>query len=136
MGGRSLSITTKIVLLVASVTCITALSIGVTSYESSKEILIQNELAILEGEAIFIRAKLEEEIDRLKQDLKFLSLTPPIQGLIRAGNNGGIDPHDNSTSQEWVKRLSNIFQGMLKSKPHYYQIRFISAVDKGQEVTL
>ncbi|MFB2893742.1 methyl-accepting chemotaxis protein [Aerosakkonemataceae cyanobacterium BLCC-F50] len=64
-------------------------------------------------------------IDISKADVLYLSQTPPIQGIVRAKDNQGIDPQDKSTYSEWVKRLNIIFVSFLEARPYYYQIKYL-----------
>ena len=64
----------------------------------------------------------------------FLSKTPPIQGIIRAGENNGIDPFDQTTLPIWKKRLEIIFSEMLNSYEHLSQVRYISTKNNGKEI--
>ncbi|XWK90683.1 MAG: methyl-accepting chemotaxis protein [Phormidium sp.] len=64
-------------------------------------------------------------IDISKADVLYLSQTPPIQGIVRAKDNQGIDPQDQSTYSEWVKRLNIIFVSFLEARPYYYQIKYL-----------
>lgn len=64
-------------------------------------------------------------IDISKADVLYLSQTPPIQGIVRSKENKGIDPVDQSTDAEWVKRLNIIFVSFLEARPYYYQIKYL-----------
>lgn len=71
-------------------------------------------------------------IKELESDLQFLSQVPPIQGIIRARENEGIDPLDQSTEGLWKNRLEAIFRTFLDSNATYYQLRYLD--ETGQEV--
>lgn len=73
-------------------------------------------------------------IDELERDVRLLSNVPPIQGIVRARANAGTDPVDGSSEALWRSRLESIFNGMLLSKPHYLQVRYIGAADGGLEL--
>jgi len=73
-----------------------------------------------------------EFLDGLNQDILFLSKTPPLQGIIRAKDKGGIDQQDNSSYDEWISRLQTIFVGTMEAKPYYYKLRYID--EDGDEV--
>ena len=49
-------------------------------------------------------------------DVAFLSQMPPIQGIIRARDNDGTDPVDESSYEDWTSRLEQIFLIMLMEK--------------------
>ncbi|MDJ0931399.1 hypothetical protein [Breoghania sp.] len=68
------------------------------------------------------------------RDLQTIMDTPPITGIMRAKDNAGIDPNDSSTTELWRARLAMIFQAVLRSRPEYFQFRFIGADDQGREI--
>ncbi|AMO67615.1 response regulator [Zhongshania aliphaticivorans] len=73
-------------------------------------------------------------IERLKRDTLFLAGTPPIQGIIRAKNNGGIDPQVNNATEVWEQRLQEIFSAYLEIQPGVQQVRYIGVADQGREL--
>lgn len=73
-------------------------------------------------------------IQELQRDVRMLESVPPIQGIIRSRAHGGVDPLDGSTEELWVSRLQVIYGGMLVSKPHYMQVRYIGLADGGLEL--
>ena len=76
---------------------------------------------------------LQNELLEWESDLRILQTIPPIQGIIRAARNDGIDPFDQSSLEDWRKRLESIFSGYIKSHDSAYQMRYISATD-GNEI--
>ncbi|MBE9227540.1 methyl-accepting chemotaxis protein [Phormidium sp. LEGE 05292] len=77
----------------------------------------------LEGENS--KKSINQLIDISKADVLYLSQTPPIQGIVRARENNDIDPLDQSTYSEWVKRLNIIFVSFLEARPYYYRIKYL-----------
>jgi PAS domain S-box-containing protein len=75
-------------------------------------------------------------IGQLEDDTLYLANTPPIQGIIRATQNNGIDPVDNSTIEQWRARLEILFSQMIKHKKDdtYLSIRLIGIRDNGREL--
>lgn len=71
-------------------------------------------------------------IEELEYDLAFLSQVPPIRGIIRARENEGIDPVDQSTETAWRQRLETTFKAFLSSSSTYYQVRYLD--ETGQEL--
>ena len=67
-------------------------------------------------------------------NLKFLHATPPISGIPRAIEAGGIDPKDNDDFALWKKRLEIIFIAFLENNEEVDQLRVISVEDSGQEL--
>lgn len=71
-------------------------------------------------------------LDNLKSDILFFSKVPPIQGIVRARNNNGVDLQENSTYDLWVERLSRIFTAFMESKLYYMQLRYLD--ENGNEM--
>lgn len=68
-----------------------------------------------------------------RSDVLFLTTIPPIDGILRAWANGGVDPKDGtSTVSFWRGRMGQIFEGMAATKLIYDQICFLNR--DGQEV--
>ncbi|MEB3342247.1 methyl-accepting chemotaxis protein [Okeania sp.] len=71
-------------------------------------------------------------LENLRSDIMYLSNTPPIQGIIRARNNNGTDPLDNSSYQNWVNRLNLIFAYFIESNSYYDNITYLD--ENGNEL--
>ncbi|MGK7919880.1 MAG: methyl-accepting chemotaxis protein [Trichodesmium sp.] len=71
-------------------------------------------------------------LENISDDTLFLSRIPPIQGIVRARNNNGIDPEDNSTYDLWIERLSVIFKAFMEAKPYYMHLRYLD--ENGNEM--
>jgi PAS domain S-box-containing protein len=76
--------------------------------------------------------KISQTVNSLRQDLMFLSHTPPISGIMRASLNHGYDARDGDTREKWEKRLRGIFNAFSVAHPDYYKIRYIGVADGGQ----
>ncbi len=70
----------------------------------------------------------------IERDLLVLTGTPPIQAIIRAGENGGIDPLADDSESVWNDRLGQIFESLLREDSRYLQIRYVGLADNGREV--
>ncbi|HBL62846.1 MAG TPA: methyl-accepting chemotaxis protein [Cyanobacteria bacterium UBA8803] len=68
----------------------------------------------------------------ISDDVLFLSKTPPVQGIIRAKDNGGVDSESNSSYDVWVERLQATFIAMMETKPYYMQVRYLD--ETGNEI--
>lgn len=88
----------------------------------------------LQEEVLFLTADFDSKIDELRRDTKFLSTVPPIQGILRAAQNDGVDPKDQSSAKQWKTRLVQIFQEILAAKEEYLQVRYIGVADGGKEL--
>lgn len=59
------------------------------------------------------KLRLNQTINTLRQDVLFLSTTPPVSGIVRAALNCGYDARDGDTRKRWEARLQQILQGKL-----------------------
>jgi len=73
-------------------------------------------------------------INTLRQDVLFLSDTPPVSGIVRAAQNHDYDARYNHTRKAWGERLQRIFSAFSAAHPDYYQIRYIGVADAGREI--
>lgn len=70
----------------------------------------------------------------VQSDVRFLASLPPIQGIIRARQNNGIDPRDDDSELVWQARLEQIFSSFILARPNYSQVRYIGLADDGKEI--
>lgn len=73
-------------------------------------------------------------LTEFRRKVDFLHSTPPVSGIARAQRHNGVDPFDDTTLQQWQKRLETIFVAFIQSNPEIKQIRFIGASDNGREL--
>ncbi len=113
---------------------ITALVCSGLIFQRFNQELVRAEVVELEGETRILATRFTDPISELVRDAALLAGMPPIQGLIRAGEGGGIDPTDGSSYGLWKERLETIFEEALRQKPDYLQVRYIGAADGGREL--
>lgn len=102
-------------------------------WSAGREDLVDLEKQRMSHNVEMFGTKLIKGLDALKEDTRFLSKTPPIEGLVRAQANQGIDPLDGSTEQQWRERLTSIFTNIMEAKPYYLECRFIVSEGGGRE---
>ena len=129
-----LGIATKIGALAFALILVTAGSVGVMVYQGSNAVLVRQELDNLGWDARLAGVRLVSGIEALRQDVLFLSQTPPIQGIVRARVAGGVDPRDGSSERIWRQRLAVIFREFLRAKSNYSKIRYVGVADGGREM--
>jgi len=128
----NLSIANRISILSILLVTLTGGIVTLIFYQSGTKILVEDTLDDLTGQIAQETHIFAVKTDALHHDIRFLAKVPPIQGIIRATNNNGVDIKGNSTLEEWHARLKQIFSHRLETTPEYFQIRFISAT--GQEL--
>lgn len=77
---------------------------------------------------------INDDINKLRQQIRFIHTTPPIKGITRAAQNDGVDPYDDTKLSQWVYRLQTIFEGYIENNPSISQIRYIAADQRGREL--
>lgn len=80
------------------------------------------------------KTHLESFLDYRHKEITFLHSTPPVSGIARAMNNGGIDPRDNTRIDHWFMRLQTIFKAYLDTHPEVNQARYIGLANNGTEI--
>ncbi len=112
----------------------TALAFFLWFVDQSNERLIAAATRRLEFDVTLRAAQTEDRLDVARNYVRFVSGTPPIQGIIRARANGGVDPLDGSTEERWKDRLATIAQQMLRTEPMLLQVRYVGRADGGREI--
>jgi methyl-accepting chemotaxis protein len=132
MAIKDLSIGHKIIIVVALAALLPLLVVAYYANSNSSETLENNALSTMDSKAQGVASHLQTFVDMVKQDAIFLVTVPPIQGIVRARDNKGIDEKDSSTYESWVGRLDTIFSNFGKAKPYYYKLRYLD--ENGNEM--
>ncbi len=127
-------IAAKVITLICSLVVVATLAVAVFAYQRFNAKLIERERAALSAAAREAGAELVSRIDSLREDVLFLSGTPPIQGIVRTRANGGVDPVDGSSERLWRARLATIFSEILRAKSRYLALRCVGAAGQGREL--
>ncbi|WP_420466487.1 response regulator [Panacagrimonas sp.] len=91
-------------------------------------------VAQLDGAVEGLQASTDATLNFRRKSVLFLHGTPPIQGIVRATENGGVDPLDGSSLEHWDARMSQIFSAFLRSNEDVFQARLIAVADGGREL--
>ena len=103
-------------------------------YATTWSTVQSNFQAYLDREVVNRADALREDFAAHRRNLRFLHATPPVNGIVRATANGGVDPYDGTTLAQWKARLETIFSAFARNVPDVDQIRFVSAEDGGREL--
>ncbi|MEM9110629.1 MAG: ATP-binding protein [Planctomycetota bacterium] len=109
--------------VILSVVPLVLLSVLVSSHVSDALLAKSKEefdLALVELEHI-----IQNKITDRQQDLLTMTELPPIDGIYRAQQNGGVDPVDNSTLEQWHDRLVVLFSKYEVFHRDTLQIRYL-----------
>lgn len=128
----SKKISRKLALGMFLVSAIPLVIVGYVSFTNSRDILVETTIDELANDVRLHASELDMMLGSFGNDVVFLSRTPPIQGIIRANKNRGIDLVDNTTLEGWKERLGTIFEEISKVNSSYMQVRYID--ENGQEI--
>lgn len=64
---------------------------------------------------------------QIASDARFVVMTPPFQGALRALANEGIDPADQSTQAQWAARGETNLRGLMRVRPAYDSAIFMAS---------
>jgi len=101
---------------------------NLTSYWQSRNLAEQKVIELEQAKFSLLKHEIEGTLEHHHKNLLTLIDVPPIEAIIRARSNNGIDPESGDTLQQWRQRLIVIFMALLKTHPDYQQIRYIDAV--------
>ncbi|UCB55831.1 MAG: PAS domain S-box protein [Thiotrichales bacterium] len=104
---------------------------NLTSYWQSRNLAEQKIIELEQARLSLLKHEIEGTLEHHHKNLLTLLDVPPVEAIIRARANNGVDPVSGDTLQQWRERLIVIFLAMLKTHPDYQQIRYIDAA--GQE---
>lgn len=121
----------RLITLLAVSTLIPVLILGWYSISVATNAITDLSLQVIDKETSKTAEKINNFLENVMQDILFLRGMPPLLGIIRARENGGVDPEDKSSYIQWVNRLNQNFKYLMESRPQYFQIRYID--EQGNE---
>lgn len=121
---KALKVRQQFLLLILLSATIPASVVGFLGTVSASNTLSGNAKGLVQRESQESMEEIGAFLGSANDDVEFLSQMPSIQGIIRARNNDGIDPVDESSYEEWVSRLQQIFAAMLLEKD-YHRLEYL-----------
>ncbi|MEW6991745.1 response regulator [Colwelliaceae bacterium 6441] len=97
------------------------LTIAFTFYIESYQLVKDKEMRELSLEAEIVKPLFSEFYRQSSRDVSFLQATPPIEGIIKAKQ-----ANSEALFSIWRQRLNSIFIELLKTKPHYKRMSYIT----------
>ena len=117
----------KIILLTIGAVLVSTLALTAVLTSRIAEVTRETAIERLAGETRLTALQFKDAYDRMKADVQVLAGTPPTRGIARALAGKGTDPLDGSTTDAWRQRLATIFRSIMKTRPDYFQVRYIGA---------
>lgn len=100
----------------------------------TRDAALERGIEELSSNARLVGEQFAETHRAMLADATIVSRLPPIDGLIRARRNGGVDPFDGTARAQWRDRLETIFVSIMTEAPAYEQMRFIGVANNGREL--
>ena len=113
---------------------VTAGVIALFMYQGAVDALTGREQQALSSSVNSAALRLVARSEFARQDVLFLSRTLPVEGIVRAQLNNGVDPSDGVNEAEWERRLGAIFAALIESRPSYVRLRYIGTANGGREI--
>lgn len=124
-NGVRASLRVKLTLMFVLVALIPMITIAFVSIGRASATITDQALSTALAENEAVSAQIEIFLAQFPPDLLTFANSPPIQGMIRAVNNGGTDPVSDDRFDVWAGRLSVIFSAAELSKKTYDQLRYL-----------
>jgi PAS domain S-box-containing protein len=122
----------KTTLVLVGLVAVVLIVISYTSNWQSRYLVETKVLELEQSKSFVLKHSIEVALLHHHQNLQSLRDTPPIQAIMRARANNGVDPISANTLVEWRQRLAVILRGFISNHPEYQQIRLIDV--KGDEL--
>jgi len=127
----------KLLALLVLSTALPVTAVGIYGISSSTKALTNQNINQIENEISQHVLKIEQVLANVYGDVLMLSELPPIQGIVRARDNNGVDQGErNQLTQtmyeDWVNRAQKIFRAVMAAKPQYQTIQYLD--EKGNEL--
>ncbi len=107
-------------------------AVALLSYQRARTGLIKLALSKVEQEATLTAKDTETFLEQFSTDILALSKAPPVQGMVRARDAGGIDPISGASYDATIDRLRQIFASTASSKKYYRSLVYMDA--SGEEI--
>ncbi|WP_158970891.1 response regulator [Paraglaciecola sp. L3A3] len=130
MNSFTFGLRAKTTVILGGLIAVSLLIISYTSNLQSRNIAETKVLELEQSKSSVLKHTIEVALEHHHQTLQSLSDTPPIQAIIRARANNGIDPLNGDTLEAWRQRLTIILKAFITNHTEYQQLRFIDAAGK------
>ncbi len=108
------------------------LAMGSAIYHYSRTLAVAERLVMARESLDQNAVDIERGVLSARRDLLVLREMPPVQGIIRARDNGGGDPELRDGTEIWRLRMEQIFEAFLMNNPEYLRVRYLD--ERGDEM--
>jgi PAS domain S-box-containing protein len=127
-----LSLKWKVILGLGGIVLISLLVMGWAIYDQGVTLTLSRLIEDTAKEMEHDAGVIQNEVTETVANLRVVSETPPISGIIRAWDNRGIDPLNGDKTEFWFLRLRQIFAAFIKNRPEYLKLRLFDK--NGKEI--
>jgi PAS domain S-box-containing protein len=127
-----MSLTSKIAGLAVALVLAATIAFGLLVQRAAEKAITAREGDRLIYGVSDVAQKLNQEIETAVGDVDVAASTAAIKGLVRALENGGVDPIDGVSATEWKKRVAENFATLLAAEKGYLAIDLIGV--SGREI--
>jgi PAS domain S-box-containing protein len=108
------------------------LLMGLATYYQGKSLAIRKVLEGIQEDVARDSREIGHNISETRADLIAIANIPPVQRMIKARDNGGIDPLTGAPADFWRICAEQIFAAFIHNHPGYAYIRYID--ERGNEI--
>ncbi|MFK8182165.1 MAG: methyl-accepting chemotaxis protein [Phormidesmis sp.] len=120
----------QLLLLLLLGTVLPVTVVGIYGANSFEKATTRSRIEEFEEEGIQQANSVANYLGRLEEDIRFLSQSYLLRGLLQAQDNGNVE--DGLSSDVWKRQLAGEIEGLVKAKKGYQKIRYID--ETGQEI--
>ena len=121
--------------LLINISILSALVLAILGFEYKARLDTTAEVENYLNSQVSLRDSLiKKSLENIRSQIQFLYSTPPVQGIVRASENNGVDPFDGTPLPLWKSRLETIFKAYIENSQNIFQIRYIGVNNDGQEL--
>lgn len=128
------SIRTRFMAFTLACGLFTAATVGGFAFFEFRSVLKDQAIEKLADETRLMAVLFANAYRDIENDLRLISEAKPVQAIIRAIENNGVDPLDGTSLETLASRLSVIFSTALRNRPEYFQFRMIGMANEGKEL--
>lgn len=132
LGKYKLGLRFKVAFALNTLLFLTLFTTSYTSYQQSKQMAENKAIELQQSQLKLLKNEIKSALKEHQNILMSLRDTPPIQAILRAIKNNGIDSENNEPLAIWQHRLNTIFSAFLNNNSQYLQIRYIKS--SGEEL--
>jgi len=134
MRSFNLSLSARVMLVAVALVALCAVALVYLIVGKEREAYLADVSTALTNRAQSSATQLGLRIDDMRRDALILAHVPPVQGIVRATRDRGLDKEAGVPIAFWMAGLTEIFSAFAKSSPEYFQIRFLGVAADGREL--